>query len=41
MRRVCRAGDNPVDIQHLAQGVYFLRILDVHQPPIKLIVTRE
>ena len=41
MRMVCRAGDNPVDIQHLAQGVYFLRILDVHQPPIKLIVTKE
>ena len=41
MRRVCRAGDNPVDIQHLAQGVYFLRVLDLHQPPIKLIVTKE
>ena len=41
LRMVCRAGDNPVDVQHLAQGVYFLRILDMNQPPIKLIVTRE
>ena len=41
MRMVCRAGDNPVDIQHLAQGVYFLRVIDLHQPPIKLIVTKE
>ena len=41
MRMVCRAGDNPVDIQHFAQGVYFLRILDMNQPPIKLIVTKE
>ena len=41
MRRVCRAGDTSVDIQHLAQGVYFLRILDMNQLPIKFIVTKE
>ena len=41
LRMVCRAGDNPVNVQHLAQGVYFLRILDMKQPPIKLIVTRD
>ena len=41
MRMVCRAGDTSVNIQHLAQGVYFLRVIDLHQPPIKLIVTKE
>ena len=37
-RRVCHAGDNTVDIQHLAPGVYFLRILDMQQTCVKLIV---